>query len=59
VRTQTGGGAVHLNRARSLLALDGNRCERARIVDVPDVDLLVDEQVGCRINSGSRVMLPT
>src|SRR5882757_2591172 len=42
---QAGGGAVHLHRAGSLLALDRVGDEAGAVVDVPDVHLLVDEQV--------------
>src|SRR4051794_7759718 len=42
---QAGGGAIHLHRARSLLALDRVGHEPGTIVDVPDVNLLVDQQV--------------
>ena len=40
------GGAVHLDLARAGLALDRVGDEARAVVDVPDVYLLVDEQVG-------------
>ena len=42
---QVGGGAVDLHRARAGLAVDHVGDEAGAVVDVPDVDLLVGDQV--------------
>ena len=45
-RGQVGGGAVDLHRPRAGLAVDHVGDEARAVVDVPDVDLLVGDQVG-------------
>ena len=49
---QVGGGAVDLHRARARLAVDHVGDEAGAVVDVPDVDLLVGDQVGARHQLG-------